>query len=142
MRLYLLLIFLLFSAISVAQDTTSIKAFQKQLSLNEMLVFGNKAIKFKELISDSRCPKDPQVNCIWAGEAKVLVEVFDHGELCGTEILTVATGPVLPDFLQNLIPGQQIFLNAPVLSPYPSVSRSIKPEEYRLNLQVEVMEGK
>ena len=36
-------------------------------------------IRLKEVVEDSRCPKD--VTCIWAGQAVVIVEVFENKKL-------------------------------------------------------------
>jgi len=40
----------------------------------------------KEVISDTRCPED--VECIWAGEAQVLVSVYKNGKWMDENVLT------------------------------------------------------
>ena len=58
------------------------------LCVGDNLDFGNKSIKFKKVISDSRCPNAAGITCIWAGEVKVLFEFYDDGELQGKKIIT------------------------------------------------------
>ena len=51
-------------------------------------------VGFAKLVEDSRCPAN--VNCIWAGQAKILVEVRDvsYGESWDRYELTLGDGPV------------------------------------------------
>lgn len=136
MKYLLLLILFLTTGLTQAQDSLEVETFSSTLYLGEAMQFGDKSIKFKKLISDSRCPRN--VTCIWAGEAEILVEVYQDGELCGTEILTVAAGQQLPAFLQDLFPKQMISLTSLVLAPYPEAPGDLKPEDYQLNLEVSV----
>lgn len=68
-----LLIFLTFhfftSVEEPLQDSPSL-----ELKTGEQAAIGNVTIKFKKVLSDSRCPRG--VTCIWAGEAKVLVAIY------------------------------------------------------------------
>ncbi|MCF4100764.1 hypothetical protein L1I30_03695 [Gillisia sp. M10.2A] len=45
------------------------------------------AVIFKEVISDSRCPQN--VTCIWAGEAKILIEITNCGKLVTAEEIVI-----------------------------------------------------
>jgi len=47
---------------------------------------GRISIKFLELIEDSRCPAD--VNCVWAGIAKIKVQLNKNGKTAIVELNT------------------------------------------------------
>lgn len=134
---HLLFLFLIITTCHLqAQDSSEAKTFRSGLYMGEVMKFGNKSIKFRELISDSRCPRS--VTCIWAGEAKVLVEVFENGKPCGTKVLTLASEEGLPTFLQEFFPAEMISLNSVTLYPYPEAPGALKPGDYRLDLEVKV----
>lgn len=46
-----------------------------KLNLNEPFTIDGYTLTFKSVKSDGRCPE--QVTCVWAGEAKVLLEIDD-----------------------------------------------------------------
>ena len=66
----------LYSQDSLAVETPVIVT---KLLNGSRLNVSNVSIDFKEVINDSRCPKN--VNCVRAGEAKVLVSVYLDGKL-------------------------------------------------------------
>lgn len=52
------------------------------------------SVKFVEMVEDSRCPRD--VNCIWAGNAKIRVTVTKRGSAPQTiQLNTMQSGEVL-----------------------------------------------
>jgi hypothetical protein len=72
MKIILALLLLLISPALMAQDDKPKPiTYSSLLQPGEFFSFGRNSLHFKEVISDSRCPKD--VTCIWAGEAKILV---------------------------------------------------------------------
>lgn len=56
----------------------------------EVTVAGGLKIAFIELVEDSRCPTD--VNCIWAGNAKIKVRVTKNGRSKVLELDTLTRG--------------------------------------------------
>lgn len=96
----------------------------------ELAGFGNRSVKFIKVISDSRCPKG--VTCVWAGEAKVLVEVYENGKVVGQKEVTIAPGGKKHALLSMENKAVQVY----GLNPYPVGNTSIKAEEYVLNLIV------
>ena len=84
-------------------------------------------IKFVEVVSDSRCPKD--VICIWMGEASCLVEITQSGATRG-KVLTQPglSGPTTTDYGRYEIRFE--------LLPYPQADKPIKQGDYRLNLTI------
>lgn len=103
--------------------------YSATLCSGDQLYFGNKAVKFKEVISDSRCPEG--VTCIWAGEIKVLVEFYEDGKFKGDKIIT-GTNISIAEFFNV----KDLEISGMVVSPYPKVNEKISPGEYSLKLQV------
>ncbi len=52
---------------------------QQKVKINTQKKFSrsNLTVRFVELVEDSRCPKGTE--CIWAGNAKIKVEISDRG---------------------------------------------------------------
>ena len=134
MKILLLTFILLFSPFVRAQDSSAVEIYSSSLGVGEVLRLGEKTIKFKELISDSRCPQD--VTCIWPGEAKLLFEVFENGKLSGEEIVVISGGGTAKRFLNEFFPEGFYSFTAYNLEPYPKTTRKIKPSAYRLELEV------
>ena len=86
------------------------------------------AIKFTDVIADSRCPLG--VECIWQGEVACLVEITHSGT--GQE--TVLTYPGLTQELSKAQFGSYQFTFS--VEPCPEAGKEIEKSEYRLNLLV------
>ncbi|TBW27822.1 hypothetical protein [Gramella sp. KN1008] len=107
------------------------KYYSSQLCKGDLLSFENKAIQFKKVVNDSRCPKGNGVTCIWAGNVKVLVEFFEDGKSLGTDIITGH------DFvLSDKLKGMDINLSEFEVTPYPTAGYKIQQEEYTVNMEV------
>ncbi|WP_035335443.1 hypothetical protein [Dokdonia sp. PRO95] len=128
---YLVAILFLFSAFAKAQDSTTVevpriyaKAFQGESTYIE-----GATVRLVKVLEDSRCPKG--VDCIWAGNAKVAVEIISESGKKVTKEITLGGGPVAPIYLQDdlkvLIKG---------LAPYPSSLSKIKASDYYLQVEV------
>lgn len=78
-------------------------------------------VKFVEVLEDSRCPTG--ANCIWAGNAKIKIEVTNKGG--GRKLLELNTnsGPKGDQF-----DGWAIDLVT--LTPYPSTTATIDTKDY------------
>jgi len=85
------------------------------------------SIRFVEVISDSRCPKD--AICIWLGEVSCLVEITSNGSTFGK----VLTQPGLSAPVTTNYGRYDILFN---VLPYPQAGKAIKSSEYRLQLTV------
>ena len=84
-------------------------------------------VEFDSVAEDSRCPKD--VNCIWAGNAKILLKVKkDAAEPANLELNT------------NMDPRTSRYseyeLRLKELKPYPESKSTIKSSEYEVTLTV------
>ncbi|WP_146128767.1 hypothetical protein [Salegentibacter salegens] len=134
MKLTLLIaVFFLFVIPASAQEEIEEIEHYAQTYVGEAFHFDGKTIRFKEVLSDSRCPSD--VTCVWAGEAKILIEIFKNEKLVGEEIISSLSQELsLAKFFQG-----NFSLNAIALTPYPKTSRKIKTSDYRLKFKVTEM---
>lgn len=87
------------------------------------------AIRFDRVADDSRCPAS--VNCIWEGNARIVLTVFKPGNLpAKVSLNTNAAFPTEAEYL-----GYDITLVR--LEPYPATTRPIPAWRYRATLVVE-----
>jgi len=132
---YLFLFGILICSISLsAQDQEESRIFNSVLQGGEQLEFGDKSIRFKEVISDSRCPKD--VTCVWAGEAKVLIEIFEKGKLINKKLVVINPSAIGEIPLQFSAGGGIYSITAFKLFPYPSTASKKCTMDYTLEIQV------
>lgn len=105
---------------------TKVIPFQKKMS------YGHYEVKFKKVLSDSRCPKN--VMCIRAGEAKVLLSIYNKGEFISDREITIhASGYVMEE--TNLAFDTEDFkIYGMTLKPYPKTSNSIPETDYTLDI--------
>lgn len=75
MKSLLYILALLISSSLIAQDDKPIEVPQiaVKLGLSETIQLEGTSISFVKVITDSRCPRN--VECMWAGEAKVVVNI-------------------------------------------------------------------
>lgn len=87
-------------------------------------------IKFVSVNEDSRCPTD--VQCVWAGNAAVRLDVSIRGK--GSKTLTLNTNNRSPSVDENLYRSYKLKLVD--LRPYPRSNRKIAPGDYVVTLLV------
>jgi len=89
-------------------------------------------IKFVEMVEDSRCPEG--TSCIWAGNAKVKIEIRGHGSVRTFELNSM-TQPAVVNYS-----GYEIKLTS--LTPKPAVNVRINPDNYLATFEVTKKTGK
>lgn len=99
------------------------------LCTGDALTFGDRTIKFKKVVSDSRCPNG--ATCIWAGEVKVLVEFYEGGKYIGEKIVN-GSNTSITDFFDI----EELNIRKFVVTPYPEVNYKISQEEYAMELSI------
>lgn len=87
-----------------------------KIGLNKTVDIDGLAITFLEVLEDSRCPKN--VDCAWAGQAKVLVRIISTNGDTVEETITFKNGAAV---LASLFNKELHFLR---LSPYPDANIS------------------
>ena len=112
----LLAVVMVSSAYSFTPETVSVKAGKQAVAKRSKL-----KIKFVSVVEDSRCPVGAQ--CVWAGNARIKVEIsVPKGEKKTFEINT-ETGPK-----GDQIGGYAVTLDS--LTPYPNASKPTDPKKY------------
>lgn len=86
---------------------------------------GRITIEFLELIDDSRCPAD--VNCIWAGVARIKVRLSKNGKTADVELNT-------NDKRTTVFQGYSVTLDD--LQPRQSTTSKYSPSAYSATLSV------
>ena len=121
MKIFLLTL-LTFCAATSVHSQNSTPLFGKVL-YGEVMEFGGVEVTFEKVISDSRCPKN--TNCIWAGEAKVLLAVSRGGKLLEKKEVVISASNVTNDELNILFNSKEFVIRCVVLSPYPATPDKI-----------------
>lgn len=75
-KIVLLLCLLCSTAIFAQNEPIEVPQIGIKIPLGETVSVGDLNISFSEVVEDSRCPKG--VQCVWAGRAKVKIEVSDE----------------------------------------------------------------
>lgn len=100
------------------------------LGIGEAMRFGDTRIRFLQVISDSRCPR--QVTCIRAGEAKILLGIYVAGkDPVEVEMLVNSAEQLLP-----VLKAAGLKLRVAGLSPYPETPVPISQDEYLLGVRI------
>ena len=108
--------------------------FSTVISLNEKVDFEDYQIKFKNVITDSRCPKS--VMCIRAGEAYVLVSIYKNGDFIEDKKIRIdASGYVMAS--TNLVLDAKDFkIYGFALTPYPVDTNDTLEKDYELEIVI------
>lgn len=124
---------------ALAQESTSVKLEAPKIVVK--LMMGNQIniadveIRFIEVISDSRCPND--VNCVWAGEAKVVIALYKNNKFLENKTIVITPTNNLQDKLLVAYTTKETKIGVYNLLPYPVSRTRIKNEDYFLQLIVE-----
>lgn len=118
-------LFLIFSMTAFGQ-TRSKETFTLGVGKQKTAKKSRLKIKFIEVIEDSRCPIG--VDCIWAGNAKIKVQI------------TGSKRSQIFEFNTNLGPKGDIFdgwaITIENLTPYPHADKSIDPKSYKVKFTI------
>ena len=114
---------------SFAKDSLSVSSF---LKFNQKVSFENYQVKFKKVVSDSRCPKN--VMCIRAGEARVLLSIYKEGKFIEDQEITIDASGFVMDENNLAFNGKDFKIYGMTLRPYPKGTNSNKSENYELEI--------
>ena len=116
---------------NIQSDVETPKIVTK-LKLGDELVCNNIKVRFIDVENDSRCPK--KVNCIRAGEAKVVFELYKNEMFIKKAIIEITPTTHLSNTLPDLYSSLEIKMSAYNLMPYPDVRSKIEKVDYFLQL--------
>ena len=112
-----------------------LNVFSASLCLGDELKFGDRRIKFREIISDSRCPRNPIVMCIWAGQVRVKVDVYEKREFVGS--IEFSGTQSMDHLFAN---SKELKISLVNVKPYPVNPGKIPAEDYMVSFRLtEVM---
>ena len=138
MKNKLFLLALLFTIGVTAQDSTKVKAetpkIISKLMYGKTIEVEDLEFKFVAVESDSRCPKG--VQCIWAGEAIVLIDVFKNGKKIEQKRISFSPTAQLQNSLGNLFASETLNITGFNIAPYPEYKNKINPVDYYIQLDV------
>ncbi|WAC01181.1 hypothetical protein N7U66_13670 [Lacinutrix neustonica] len=134
MKYAIVLLLLCFSAFGFAQDSTMVKVDAPKiialLPLGKTVTIENVTIEFVEVVGDSRCAKG--VQCVWAGEVVVFVDVFkDEKKIDRKKMTFGATGNT-----NDIYVDEGLTISALKVIPYPVYKEKIAQEDYKIELYV------
>jgi len=146
MKITILFLALISSELAISQEPEPSKynLYTTNLCIGDTMVLRDIGIKFKKVISDSRCPNVEGITCIWAGEVTVLIEFYEDGEykgektVVGTNILGGDTEIIYNTSisLSEFFDAEDIKLASVVVKPYPEEIKKISIDEYSLDLSI------
>ncbi len=122
-----------FFAFAKAQNETSKEEIKHtveiKLGVGESQKINDIKITFLRVIEDSRCPKD--VDCVWAGQAKIRILGEENGIDPVEKELTFSS-PAKTIYIHK---SDVLAIKAVRLSPYPETSLATSKRVYYLELQ-------
>ncbi len=113
----------------VVKDSLS---FSKLVEFQQKVSFENYEVKFKKVISDSRCPKS--VMCVRAGEADVLVSIYKNGNFIEDKKIRIDASGYVMESNNLAFDAKDFKIYAFGLKPYPGGVNDIADKDYKLEL--------
>ena len=120
-------LFILTSALAPPQDVTLGQEFDVRVGRWVTVEGERLRVTFDRVAEDSRCPEG--VNCIWAGNAKVVLRLSKGRRRSSTLTLNTGTDPKEASYR-----GYEVRLVK--LDPYPKEKRRIRRRDYVATLVV------
>ena len=117
--------------VQTANDSTILVS---RLNCKKSISIEDINLKFEEVLSDSRCPKD--VQCVWAGEAKVLIEISQNGNVINRKEIIIDVKGIMNEASNLIYASNTIKVYATGLYPYPTTSQKKDLETYYLEISV------
>lgn len=110
-------------------EITLDEPFTLKIDQRGALLADGLTIEFSAVLEDSRCPR--QVDCVWAGQARLVIDVW----LTGVEPTTFELN-TNPASNQAVISYDEYQIQLQSLDPYPETVEKIRLEEYRATFEV------
>lgn len=134
MKLKILIFAALISTPLIAQESkTTPPVIVAKIALGETVLFEDTSIVLKRVIEDSRCPSD--VTCIWAGQAKVLVDIKSSDTIFEKELIFHGTNYGGESENTLFVTETKKYFGY-ILSPYPVSSVPSGERNYQLEIFV------
>ena len=136
MKKLLFVFIILTTAASISQnETTSTPKIIIKIALGKTISIESHQVTFLKILEDSRCPK--YTTCIWAGRAKVLVEISEKGKESLQKQLIFGQLKQGESKELTLFTSEEKKVVGITLRPYPSAEDSGTEKEYQLLVSIE-----
>lgn len=132
MKKILFIAILIFSYSLFAQSNKDI-SFLK-IKQNSCIKKKGYSLVFKDVLSDSRCPVG--VSCIWVGEIKVMVAVYQDKMILKEETVTISGTNSRENiaWFSQYLPADKRNIESINIIPYPKEGVKIKSKEYYIQI--------
>ena len=123
---------------SMSFTQISSQVLKDSLSVSEIVKYKNQAnfenhqVEFKSVTNDSRCPKD--VMCIRAGEAYVIVSIFEDGKFIEDKKIKINGGGYVMEATNLIFDTEDFKIYGIDLLPYPIAENPVIPKDYELEI--------
>ncbi|WP_298222298.1 hypothetical protein [Flavobacterium sp.] len=138
MKIRIALLFLSFLCLSVsAQKRKKGKLADFTITQTKMLKKTGTQLFLKQVISDARCPEG--IDCIWAGEAQVLLSIYQNKKWIDEKIMVFSPKTVEDNraWLSGKLGISSAKIKSIRLLPYPKDSIKIDPKTYSIKIEIE-----
>jgi hypothetical protein len=128
------LLFLFVVSISLAQTAAKEKVRYVKITQTNCIKKKGYRLKLKEIVSDSRCPEG--VNCVWAGEIKVVVSVYQDKKFAEDDTLTISAKHLQEnkEWFSKYLPSNKSNIKSIVVLPYPKEGVPKNLKDYYLQI--------
>ena len=109
------------------QPTTSSERVTLAPEKQGSLLGGRVALRFDDVVSDSRCPTSEQ--CVWAGRAEVALTVTTGGTSASYRVFAPGASP-------TGVAHQEFYIELLQLDPHPKKSGGMAKDQYRATFEV------
>jgi len=113
----------------IIKDSLSVSAL---INLGESIDFEDYKVKFKTVITDSRCPKN--IMCVRAGEANVLVSIYKNGRFIEDKKIRIDASGYVMETNNLAFKADDFKIYGFDLSPYPTSVGDIDDKAYQLEI--------
>ncbi|WP_186991118.1 hypothetical protein [Constantimarinum furrinae] len=114
----LLMLFFFVSALAFSQDDTiKVPKIGIKIALGETVELNGVAVKFSEVLEDSRCPA--QVECIWEGRIRIHVEVGRVNDDSSIKELIFGKVRLQETAEKTIYTASEMMIEGIAVTPYP-----------------------
>lgn len=119
-----------------AQDSIKVETPKiiTKLKVDNRIDFDKKSIHFIKVINESRCPTGAQ--CIWAGQAIILIGIYENNILIEEKEITFGADGITPDSPKEILITDKKTVYGYQLKPHPSATAKTDFSNYYLELLI------
>ena len=132
-KILLICILFVLAEVKAQENASETPVILTKIAEGEQTTFEGITLKFINVLSDSRCPKD--VNCIRAGEAIIAVEIYEGSKKVSEKTIQFE-GNWMLQASKILFENDQVQIIGKNLTPYPTSKTKVNERDYYLVFKV------